>query len=42
MIIVLERNEYTDYLEKKFEILNGILSNEETIVYINEIIVKET
>ena len=42
MIIVLDSNEYVDYLEKKFEILNEILSNEETIVYINEIIVKET
>ena len=41
MIIVLDSNEYINYLEKKSEILGEILLNEALTVYINEIIVKE-
>ena len=42
MIIVLDSNEYINYLEKQSEILDEILINEEITIYINEIIVKET
>ena len=41
MIIVLDSNEYINYLEKKSEILGEIFSNEGVTIYINEIIVKE-
>lgn len=42
MIIVLDSNEYINYLEKNFEILDEILRNEEITIHVNEIIVKET
>ena len=41
MILVLDSNEYLNYLEKKSIILDQIFSNEWIVVYINEIIVKE-
>ena len=41
MIIVLDSNEYINYLEKKSEILGEIFSNEGIAICINEIIFKE-
>ena len=41
MILVLDSNEYLNYLEKKSEILGEIFLNEVITIYINEIIVKE-
>ena len=42
MILVLDSNEYINYLEKKSKILNEIFTNEEITICINEVIVKET
>ena len=42
MILVLDSNEYINYLEKKSKILNEIFANEEITICINEVIVKET
>lgn len=41
MILVLDSNEYINYLEKKSKILNEIFANEEITICINEVIVKE-
>jgi len=41
LIIVLDSNEYINYLEKKSEILVDLLLDDRVMIYINETIVKE-
>ena len=41
LIIVLDSNEYINFLNKKSLDINKILSNENIIIYVNELIIRE-